>query len=291
VPYLPRLRFHAPFLTSTWRTSSGYFGGGLLFYANMNFDLLLIGRLLGATPLGYYQNARQLTDEVRARVAIPLQHVLFPAFSAVQFERERIQALVIRAGRLLAAIVVPIGVGLSATAEDLVPVLYGPQWLPMIPVLSLFGFVAAIKAGTAIAAPLFNACNRVGLSFMYNLVSTAMTIAAIWVAAPHGIDAVAWAILLVTPFGIVVFRVALGLVGLDLRHVWHVLGPPCLASTAMWVAIAAARPVSSELTSHVGALLALHVALGASTYSVALHLLSRRYASDFRDVVLRLLAR
>jgi PST family polysaccharide transporter len=291
VPYLPRLRFHAQLLTSTWKTSGGYFGSGLLFYANMNVDLMLIGRSLGATSLGYYQNARGLTDEIRSRIAIPLQHVLFPALSAVQSERERIQALVIRGGRLLAAIVVPTGVGLSATAEDLVPVLYGPQWLPMIPVLSVFGLVAAIKASTAITAPLFNACNRVGLAFKYNLLNTTMTITAVWFAVPHGIEAVAWAMLLVAPFSVVAFRAALGLIGLDLSHVWHILGSPALASAAMWVGIAAGREITYELTSNPSALLALHVVLGALTYSMVLHLLSRRYATDFRDVLVRLRTR
>ena len=71
VPYMPRLRFHAAFLSHTWRTNSSYFGGGLLFYVNMNVDLPMIGRQLGAGPLGYYQNARALTDDIRARIAMP----------------------------------------------------------------------------------------------------------------------------------------------------------------------------------------------------------------------------
>jgi len=81
VPYLPRFRLHMPLLTRTWRTSMSYFGSNILYFINMNLDLLLIGRQLGATPLGYYQNARSLTDEIRARIAMPLQHVLFPAFA------------------------------------------------------------------------------------------------------------------------------------------------------------------------------------------------------------------
>ena len=87
VPYIPRFRFSPSYLTSTWRTSGSYFASGLLYYVNMNLDLLLIGRHLGATSLGYYQNARSLTDEIRGRISIPLQRVLFPAFSAIRLTR------------------------------------------------------------------------------------------------------------------------------------------------------------------------------------------------------------
>ena len=33
VPYRPRWRFHGAYLAGTWRTSTSYFGSGLLFYA------------------------------------------------------------------------------------------------------------------------------------------------------------------------------------------------------------------------------------------------------------------
>ena len=171
VPYLPRLRFHGGLLKSTWKTSGSYFGNGLLYYINMNVDIFLIGRTLGATSLGYYQNARSLTDEVRGRIAMPLQRVLFPAFSALQADLGRLQTSVIRAGRLLAAIIFPIGIGLSAVANELVPVLYGEQWLEMIPILSFLGISAAVRGSTAIASPLFNSRNQVPLALKFNSIT------------------------------------------------------------------------------------------------------------------------
>ncbi len=67
--YWPRLRFSTAFLRSTWRTNGSYFGSGILYYLNSNVDLFLVGRMLGATSLGIYQNARSLTQEINARMA------------------------------------------------------------------------------------------------------------------------------------------------------------------------------------------------------------------------------
>src|SRR5690606_2580634 len=101
VPFLPRLRFYAAYLFANLRTGGSYMGNTFLYYLMMNVDLLLIGRQLGASMLGYYQNARSLTDEIRGRIAMPLQRVLFPAFSAMQADRDRLRQSVLKSSRIL----------------------------------------------------------------------------------------------------------------------------------------------------------------------------------------------
>lgn len=289
VPFLPRWRFHLPLLTATWRTSGSYFGNTALYYLNTNLDLLLIGRQLGAAPLGYYQNARSLTDEIRARIAMPIQHVLFPAFSALQDDRVRFQRLVLRAGRLLAAVVVPIGVGVSANAPELVLVLYGEQWRPMIPVMAMFGLSAALRASTAIASPLFNANNRVGLALRYNAVGTVLLVVGVLVAMPYGIGVVASAVALVSLYALVSLRAAFALIGLRMRDVGAVLGAPATAAAGMWLATEALRQGAWHATPAV--LLLGHVLAGAAVYLALLHLLSRQYLRDFREAGALLLHR
>lgn len=287
-PYRPRRRFHWPVIARTWRTSTGYLGNTALYYLNMNLDVLLIGRHLGAAPLGFYQNARSLTDEIRARIAMPIQHVMFPALSALQDDAAQCRQLVLRAGRLVAAVVVPVGFGVSANAQELVMVLYGAQWLPMVPVMAMFGLSAALRAGTAIGSPLFNARDRVGLALRYNSVGTLLTIGAVLVAMPHGIEAVAGAVALTSLYALVALRAALGLVGLGLRHIAQMLGAPLAASLVMWAVTAASRNL--EWTRAPASMLLTHVAAGAVVYVATLQVIAPQFGRDIRDA-LRLLLR
>ena len=254
----------------------------------MNIDVILIGRQLGASALGYYQNARSLTDEVRARLAMPLQRVLFPAFSSLQADDERLQRTVVHSGRLLAAVIVPVGFGISAVADELVPVLYGTQWLDMIPVLSMFGLSAAVRGSTAIASPLFNSCDRAGLSFRYSLVGTAIMVAAVLIAMPHGIAMVAAAVALSSCYALFALRASIALIGLGTKDVWTLLGPPAVAAGVMWVIVRIVRPYVVDVLNSTGLILLVHVLLGASVYALVLHLCSRQYLRDFIDAGARL---
>lgn len=293
VRYWPRFRFHWPVLSKNWRTSGGYLGNTMLHYVNTNLDLLLIGRSLGATSLGYYQNARFLTDEIRGRIAMPIQQVLFPAFSALQTDRAAFQALVLRAGRLLAAVVVPIGFGVSANADLLVQALYGPQWLAMVPVLSMFGLSGALRAATAIASPIFNAMNRVGLAFRYNLICSVLLFVAVAVTVPWGIEAVAVGMTLAMLYTLVSMHAAFRLIGLGLVDLIGVLGPSALAAIIMWVAIWL-TPASAEALGvpMSGLLLAvqllLQVAVGAAVYGLCVLSFSSALRGDLWEFVARL---
>lgn len=291
VRYIPRFRFNGQYLLSTWKTSSSYMGNTVLYYLNMNVDLFLIGRQFGASSLGQYQNARSLTDEVRGRIAMPLQRVLFPAFSAIQKDTVRLQSSVLRSGRLLAAIICPIGIGLSAVAPEIVPALYGAQWLPMVPILSMLGVSAALRGSTAIGSPLFNSQNRVELAFRYNAAATVVLLSSVIITMPFGLNAVAVAIAANSLVSVLIFRVALGLIGLKTRDVLHILARPLIAALTMWAVIAGLRIAFSDIELHVVVRLALWIATGAVTYALVLHALSRQYLKDFTELAARLAKR
>jgi O-antigen/teichoic acid export membrane protein len=57
-------------------------------------------------------------------IAIPIAEVLYSAFSRLRGQRERIAALWLDSIRLLAALIVPVLVGLVVLAPDLIPLVF-----------------------------------------------------------------------------------------------------------------------------------------------------------------------
>jgi len=64
-------------------------GARVLGYVNLNADNFLIARFLGATPLGVYSVAYNVMFAPLARLATPIQQVLFPAFARIAADRPR----------------------------------------------------------------------------------------------------------------------------------------------------------------------------------------------------------
>ena len=283
--YWPRARFSRSFLKTTWHTNGGYFGNGILFYINVNIDFLLVGRLLGPTLLGQYQNSRSLTDEIRVRMVQPLQRVLFPAFSAMQNDPDRFRDAIQRSGRLLALVFMPFGFGLAAVAPELVPVLYGDQWLPMVPILQVISIPAGMGAAASIASPIFNATDRVGLSFKLFFVQTLLTATFILIGSHWGLMGIAWSRLALSLVGLVFFRIALGLVNMNSQHIAQIIGPTLIAASSMWLVLGFARAWIGLWFATSAAQLGVLVALGAVCYVAVSLIISRPHVRDAMDFI------
>ena len=286
--YWPRPRFSTSFLKSTWRTNGGYFGNGILFFINANLDFMLIGRTLGATMLGQYQNARSLTDEIRVRMIQPVQRVLFPAFSAIQNDADRFRDGILRSGRLLALTFTPMGFGVAAVAPELVRVLYGEQWLPMIPILQVISIATGLGAAASIGSPIFNATNRVGLLFKLYLIQTLLAIAFILVGSQWGLMGVVWSRLALTGVSLVFFRIAFGLVKMHLQHIWQIMGSPCIAAGLMWWLLGMARDWVQTWVASSAAQLGCLIGIGMAIYVTASLVIAPQHVRDAKEVLSKL---
>jgi O-antigen/teichoic acid export membrane protein len=248
-PFLPRLRYSHAYIKSSWRTSWKYLAGGLVYYFSMNIDLVLVGRNYGAATLGLYQNARSLADELRARIANPLAQTLFPAFSAIQSEPEKLRDLFTRSGRLLATIIFLFGAIISSGANEIVLILYGPKWIDMENMIILFGFAAAARGATALASPLLNASNRTGLVLKYHIAGTLIQTLALTLAIPHGISAASAATAVAASFSLVTYHAALRSFGMNLKDMSRMLGPPIIASGIAFIVATEFRPLVEQFTA------------------------------------------
>ena len=88
----PRFTFSMASLRDLGGFSGNVFGQRLVYYVHRNADNLLIGRFLGASALGVYALAYNVMLQPMSRIAGPVQEVLFPAFSRMQDDRERMAA-------------------------------------------------------------------------------------------------------------------------------------------------------------------------------------------------------
>lgn len=282
-PYVPRCRFQWSFLRENMRTSGSMLGNGVIQYTLGNIDYLIVGRRYGAKELGYYQAAFSLAAELRNRLAGPLQKVLFPAYSLVRSEPERFRRGVGTSLFLLCAAVAPLGFGLSATAEEVVLLLYGQKWAAAIPLLQALGIAGALRAIFSMCASLFYAINRADALFKLTLFGAPIRIGAILAGSYWGTLGIAWAVLLTQFMGLTTGVIAFRLCQLPVREFFKSLWPPVAAAMVMFVAITFIRPLVIEIA--LGWRLAALVATGAMFYLVVVAILAPRIVAESRFIL------
>jgi O-antigen/teichoic acid export membrane protein len=284
------------FSTRIFRSVGGYtlnlLGSRVLGYANVSADNFLVGRFLGAAPLGTYAVAYNVMFTPMLRVAHPLQDVLFPAFANLQHTDERLQAAWLRSKQLAAAVLSPLFLTTFAVAPDFVHVVLGSRWDGAVPVLRILCI-----AGVAYSLGTLNWSLLMGLGqgrmlFRLNVVVTTVTIAAYGLGLIWGIVGVAvcgavvrWA--LVVPETWLATRAA----GVDFRATLEAtLSPLPFAAAATGLALLVREALlSSQLPAFARLVLVAVVLL--VTYAALLYAFLPRVRSELQRAARRLVRR
>ena len=121
----------------------------MLTYLTSNLDNFLVGRFLGPASLGAYRLSYNLVIYPLSNLSGPIVSVLFPAFSRMAGERDRLISGYLRASRLIVAITLPLFLLIVITIPDFVPVVLGSRWsntTTVIQVLAWLGILQSLRA-------------------------------------------------------------------------------------------------------------------------------------------------
>lgn len=159
----PRMQLDQSWSRDIIRQSFPFAGVTILSTVRINADLVLIGVLLGAAPAGVYGAPFRLLLFLVAIVAAYFTSVQ-PALARYYLNnRERGQRLIHRSIQLVAIFTFPVAVGGTILANDLVALLFGPEFTSSAVVFqALVWTLVPVSLGTAYRY-LFRAYNRQGL--------------------------------------------------------------------------------------------------------------------------------
>ncbi|TLM73760.1 lipopolysaccharide biosynthesis protein [Pseudarthrobacter sp. NamB4] len=168
-------------------------GSNLLARLIFDVDYLIIGVVLGAQALGYYTLAFRLPEALIINVFFVLSTVLFPLYTQVQKQPERLREGYLKGVRIQSLYGMTAGVGLAVLAPLIVPLVFGGQWAESVMPLVFLSLYAAARSLGAGANDVYKAIGRPGISIAFSIVRLAVLVPILLVAAQWGITAVACA--------------------------------------------------------------------------------------------------
>lgn len=157
-----------------WVTVSTIFN--YLFY---NLDNIVVGRMLGPTSLGLYQNAYALSFLPISEVSDVFSKVTFPIFSRIADDKKRLREAYLKTTGMIALLTIPCGAILFFMPELIVTIAFGQNWLPMVPVLRILAIFGVLRAISGFSSVLFLSIGKqkyVALSTGINILGLAIPI-------------------------------------------------------------------------------------------------------------------
>ena len=105
-------------------------GSTVVAFAVTNVDQLVVGRMLGATALGFYVLALNLATWPVAMFSLPVRNVAPAAFARLQHDHDAMRAAFLSSSALLCAVALPICLVIGGSATPLIRFAYGARWSP-----------------------------------------------------------------------------------------------------------------------------------------------------------------
>ena len=190
-PWRPRFVYSFESLRALGSFGGKTFLSQLLGYLTGNLDNLLVGRFLGSVALGVYSVAYTTMFLPIARIAQPISQVMFSALARMQHEPVRLRETLLRGNQLVAAVNVPVFLGLAVVAPDFVPVVLGRRWHEAVPVLQLLSLAGAADSLQSLNWAAVQALGKAGVNLRLRLLDASATIAAFGFGLRWGVVGVA----------------------------------------------------------------------------------------------------
>ena len=167
---------YVPALVFRWREFKSVAGFGaimmasaFLLYLWQNIDYLVMGRFWQPAMFGYYyfafERARQPLDLVMTQV----KSVIYPAFSLVQGDFQRLRRGFLRGTYGACLVVWPIHLVAIILADPLIPLVFGAKWRPAVLVFQVFASVGFVRGLCCFASDALLAIGRPHVSLSVNV--------------------------------------------------------------------------------------------------------------------------
>lgn len=191
--WLPKLIFSAESFKSLFKFGSNLMLAGLVATFVNNLYIVLVGRYFNVTQVGYFTQATNLSNYLSQFISSTLQGVTYPIMTSVKDDNERLVNIYTQLISITMLVSLPLLVGFAAVAEDFVKITLGDEWLPVVPVLIALCFARVITPISSINLNILNAVGRSDLFLKVDLSKLPMTLGALFIAIPYGIEGLAWA--------------------------------------------------------------------------------------------------
>lgn len=234
LPWRPRLTLNKKMTGSLMKFGASIIGGDIIGVVIDNLDYIIVGRIFGLAQLSIYTLAYRLPEMLVVGNLWVMGGVTFPAFSSLQDKSAEMRQGFLTSVRLIQLIVVPICFGLVVAADPIVRVLFGDQWLDVIPLLRVLGVYAWVYSLGYHIGDVYKAIGRPDILLKLSIFTLIILAPAMIIGSKFGLIGIAWGHLVAVLIRRTVsLQIATRFVDVSLFDIFRELKPSFLGGVVM----------------------------------------------------------
>ncbi len=163
-----------------------------------NISQMFIGKIYSADALGFFNQAQKFKDLPLTSAMQSVQSVTYPALSQIGDQREKFAESYRQVLMVVAFMLFPVMVGITAIAEDLFALLLGEKWMPTVPYLQILCLTGLFQPLAMIAYNVLKVKSDGGIILRLEIAKKALMTLILALTIPHSIKAVAWGLVVIS---------------------------------------------------------------------------------------------
>ena len=166
----------------------------ILTYLRHQVSAFVLSRTLGPASVGLYNKGESLSRMPHSFITSSVYQVLLRAMAAEQDNLDKCRYLFYRGIALVAVYATPFYLGFLWLAEPLVRGVYGEKWVEAAAPLTILALAWPFWLMNRLSGAVLAALNWLGREALVQASTLAVTVLAVLIGLPYGIEGIAWAV-------------------------------------------------------------------------------------------------
>jgi PST family polysaccharide transporter len=261
-------------------------------FARERFSFLMVGYVYGVVGIGYYSIGYKFLITIRSLIGDPVERITTPALSRVIDNPVKLKEGVRRICMINAIVCIPVFLGIASVSEELVPIVFGDKWMPVIPVLRMLSMSFMFVSLFFYFWPLFVSAGKPDYGIWFHLTHVIFILPLIYVGNHWGMEGVAAGVCLGSFFASIIWLFIVSKkFGLNIWMQLKGMLVPFTSGIFMYVSIFYLKINLTLWKTNMYFILFLSVILGIVSYILSLRILSKNTFDEFRQIALKVMSR
>lgn len=141
-------------------------------YLGQNLDRIIISKSLNLTQLAFFDKSKNLSFQPVHNISGVVSSVVYPYLVDIFNDQLKLKKYITSILHLLLLISFPISALCITSSHELIYIIFGPQWIPAIPVFTILSIAIIVEIPHVMEGTILQVCGKTKLLFIIGLVKT-----------------------------------------------------------------------------------------------------------------------